>query len=601
MKLDLSLSLKVRVLAALPLVGLCLCLAWLYQLQIESEQALERTLHANQVVNGLVHLRGEMYRVLTMAGGEKSTYHGNEETARSQVSVLERDYTMLSRLTRSDDPKLHEDLEDSRREAVAGFDRLLDIKKSMESNPGDTDGRSLMWREVRTHMYNVLRKDFSKASQEQVNISVLNTSIQFQKREMQRKVLIGFVFFIFVLFLFMLVYLTRGLTLRLAKLSDNAYRLASNRELNPVMRGSDEIAKLDQTFHQMARTIKETSRKERAVVANARDSIFSLTDNFKFSNANPACERLLGVSEKDLIGQALVNFVPPSEAEKVRLFFEALKTQPVDAGNAMELELSRQSGSPVYVLLSAHWSVSEKAYFVVVHDVTDRRLAEQLRQEVVVMVTHDLRTPLATLENILKFLRTGNFGQLDPKGAEYVMVANRNVERMANLVNDLLDIEKVKSGLVTLDKQAFELVDCFTAARELAGGLAEEAGVTIEVVPTDLMIEADQDRVTRVLANLIANAIKFSPQGGTVRVAAKREGNWVYTAVDDQGPGIPPEQLKRIFERFRQVGSETAGKGGSGLGLTICQAIVELHGGKIWVENLAAGGSRFIFSLAAVD
>jgi signal transduction histidine kinase len=115
------------------------------------------------------------------------------------------------------------------------------------------------------------------------------------------------------------------------------------------------------------------------------------------------------------------------------------------------------------------------------------------------------------------------------------------------------------------------------------------------------MIEADQDRVTRVLANLIANAIKFSPQGGTVRVAAKREGNWVYTAVDDQGPGIPPEQLKRIFERFRQVGSETAGKGGSGLGLTICQAIVELHGGKIWVENRAAGGSRFIFSLAAVD
>ena len=114
-------------------------------------------------------------------------------------------------------------------------------------------------------------------------------------------------------------------------------------------------------------------------------------------------------------------------------------------------------------------------------------------------------------------------------------------------------------------------------------------------------MEGDQDRVTRVLANLIANAVKFSPQGGTVTVAAKRDGAWIYTAVDDQGPGIPADQLQHIFERFRQIeGATTKGKGGSGLGLTICQAIVELHGGKIWVENLPKHGSRFIFTLKAV-
>lgn len=123
----------------------------------------------------------------------------------------------------------------------------------------------------------------------------------------------------------------------------------------------------------------------------------------------------------------------------------------------------------------------------------------------------------------------------------------------------------------------------------------------IEVTPTDLMVEGDQDRVTRVLANLIANAVKFSPPGGTVTVGAKHDGAWIYTAVDDQGPGIPPDQLQHIFERFRQVqGAATKGKGGSGLGLTICQAIVELHGGKIWVENLPAQGSRFIFTLKAI-
>ena len=135
----------------------------------------------------------------------------------------------------------------------------------------------------------------------------------------------------------------------------------------------------------------------------------------------------------------------------------------------------------------------------------------------------------------------------------------------------------------------------------MAGAFADEVGVTIKVQPCDLLVDADQDRVTRVLANLIANAVKFSPQGGTITVAAMQDRGWVYTSVDDQGPGIPPDQLQHIFERFRQVESAaTKGKGGSGLGLTICQAIVELHGGKIWVENLPQRGSRFIFTLPAV-
>jgi signal transduction histidine kinase len=228
--------------------------------------------------------------------------------------------------------------------------------------------------------------------------------------------------------------------------------------------------------------------------------------------------------------------------------------------------------------------------------------AEALKQEVVVMVTHDLRTPLATLQNIIEFLRSGNYGKLDAKGYEYLHVANRNVGRMANLVNDLLDVEKVKSGMMTLDLQSLELNDCFEAARELAGAFAEEAGVHIAVDKTDVLVNADQDRVTRVLANLIANAVKFSPRDSEVTVSARQDKQWIYTAVSDQGPGIPADQLAQIFEPFRQVeGAARQGKGGSGLGLTICRSIVELHGGKIWVESVPGKGSRFIFTLPAGD
>jgi signal transduction histidine kinase len=147
-----------------------------------------------------------------------------------------------------------------------------------------------------------------------------------------------------------------------------------------------------------------------------------------------------------------------------------------------------------------------------------------------------------------------------------------------------------------------QLNDCFTAACELASGFAEEMHVKIQSSPTDLLVNADQDRVIRVLANLVSNSVKFSPPGGTVRVAARREGAFIYTAIDDQGPGIPADQLQHIFERFRQAENATKqGKGGSGLGLTICQVIVELHGGKIWAENLPIGGSRFVFTLPALD
>lgn len=156
----------------------------------------------------------------------------------------------------------------------------------------------------------------------------------------------------------------------------------------------------------------EASRKERAVVENARDFICSLDGALKFAAANPASERVLGYEEKDLVGQPLINFVPQHEAERVRKFFDDLKSQPGEDGSAIETQLLRRGDSIIYAMLSAHWSAEQQSSFVVVHDVTDRHQAEQLKQEVVVMVTHDLRTPLATLENILKFLRTGNFGHL---------------------------------------------------------------------------------------------------------------------------------------------------------------------------------------------
>jgi PAS domain S-box-containing protein len=607
MKLRSSLSLKVLILVALPLLVQWGCLLWLYNLQISAERAVEQSLHAKDIAEAITHLRIDMYRVLNLAGGEKIIDATDDNVVRSHVTVLQVDYTNLLALTIHDDPLLRKAVEESQSEMMAAFNALVDIKKTQDLYPNERWRCKPLWVEARKHLAYVLRHDFADVRDKENKLAKLTPNIRAALRRKQLNVMAGLAIATLALSALAAVFLTRGLTMRIAKVSDNAYRLAAGRELNPPLVGTDEIASLDRTFHEMARALREASRKERAVVQNARDFICSLTGSLKLSAVNPACERTLGREEKDLLGQSLLAFVPAEATAQVREFFENLQNQShkagVDAESSFETILLRADKSRVNAEFSAHWSKEEESFFVVAHDITDRRQAEALKQEVVVMVTHDLRTPLATLQNILKFLRSGNFGSLDSKGKDYVLVANRNVERMANLVNDLLDIEKVKSGLIALDQQEVALEDCFKAAVELAGAFAEEAGVRVEVKGnnSDLIVIADQDRLTRVLGNLIANAVKFSPQGGLIKIEANQDGDWIYTSVSDQGPGIPPDQLAHIFERFRQVEDSThKGKGGSGLGLTICQAIVQLHGGKIWAENLPQGGSRFTFTVPAI-
>ncbi|MBU6454137.1 MAG: PAS domain S-box protein [Cyanobacteria bacterium REEB67] len=607
MKLRSSLSLKVLVLVALPLIVQWGCLLWLYNLQISAERAVEQSLHARDIAEAITHLRIDMYRVLNLAGGEKITAPVDEAIVRSHVTALQVDYTNLLALTIHDDAPLRKAVEESQSEMMAGFNALIEIKKTQDLYPNERWRCKPLWVKAHKHLTYVLKHDFADLRDRENGLARRTPGIRAALRRKQLNVMAGLAVVTLALSALAAIFLTRGITMRVAKVADNAYRLAAGRPLTPLLAGADEIASLDRTFHEMARSMRDASRKERAVVQNARDFICSLNSALKLSAVNPACERTLEHDEKDLLGQSLLAFVPAEETGKVRDFFEALKKQALDEGtdteSSFETILLKADKSRVNAEFSAHWSKEEESFFVVAHDITDRRQAEALKQEVVVMVTHDLRTPLATLQNILKFLRSGNFGQLDPKGSEYISVANRNVERMANLVNDLLDIEKVKSGLMTLDKQEVALEDCFKAAVELAGAFAEEAGVQLEVKGqnADLVAIADQDRLTRVLGNLIANAVKFSPQGGRITIEAKQEGDWIYTSVSDQGSGIPPDQLAHIFERFRQVEDSThKGKGGSGLGLTICQAIVQLHGGKIWAENLPQGGSRFIFTVPAI-
>jgi len=189
-------------------------------------------------------------------------------------------------------------------------------------------------------------------------------------------------------------------------------------------------------------------------------------------------------------------------------------------------------------------------------------------------------------------------GALPEKGRHMLDIAVSNTDRLVRLINDILDIERMESGKVTMERKDCDAADLMTRAADVIQKMAEEAGVTLSTTARTARLYADPDRILQALTNLLSNAIKFSQPGGTVWLTAERQGDEMRFQVRDQGRGIPADKLESIFERFQQVdASDSREKGGTGLGLAICRSIVQQHGGRIWVETSLGQGSTFIFTL----
>lgn len=224
--------------------------------------------------------------------------------------------------------------------------------------------------------------------------------------------------------------------------------------------------------------------------------------------------------------------------------------------------------------------------------------AERSKQEMIGMVTHDLKTPLTTVSALLEMLEDGIFGALNDQGIANLKVVSRNVTRMNGLIRDLLDIEKIKSGMLELHREDLDVKDLLEECAESVRAIANDRGIKISVACPTVEIFADNQRLQQVLINLLSNAIKFSPDNSEVALAAAIDGGCVHCTVKDQGRGIPASMHSAIFDRFRQTqASDATVKGGTGLGLAICKALVELHGGQIGVISEPGQGSTFFFNI----
>lgn len=236
------------------------------------------------------------------------------------------------------------------------------------------------------------------------------------------------------------------------------------------------------------------------------------------------------------------------------------------------------------------------------NDITARTDAERRVAEFYSMVSHELRTPLSSIQASLGLISDGSAGEIPASARRLIQIACTNSERLLKLIDDILDLKKIEAGKMALHLAMIEPTTLISDVYESLQGLARDRKVTLEREGgTTKQVCADQDRIRRVLINLIGNAIKFSPDNATVTTQLTDTINGVKFIVKDHGPGIETAEQGKLFQKFQQLdSSDTRSHPGSGLGLAIAKTIVELHGGSIGVESKPGEGSSFWFILPLV-
>ncbi len=282
------------------------------------------------------------------------------------------------------------------------------------------------------------------------------------------------------------------------------------------------------------------------------------------------------------------------------------------SGDAIPLTLN-VSAAPL--IDAGHDTVQAVGVVAVLNDITSSKQIEKLKDEFVSVVSHELRTPLTAikgytqhlirrLEKRLRTSRTAPGGEVQAKerpesyDLRSLQIVQSQSEQLERLVNDLLDLSRVQWGELNLQYTSFHLADVLSERVQFAQVSAEEHTITLDIQISDSRIVADKLRVSQVIGNILDNAIRFSPQGRQVTVALKEEEKEYLVSITDQGIGVSPEYMDHIFERFYRVRNTASRQySGIGLGLFVAKAIIEAHGGRIWVSSNAGLGSTFSFTL----
>jgi PAS domain S-box-containing protein len=377
--------------------------------------------------------------------------------------------------------------------------------------------------------------------------------------------------------------------------------------------------------HQAEEALHLATRQRELILESVGDGIFGIDLEGKLTFINQAAARALGYTPEQLAGADVHDVIHHTHADGTpysKVTSPILQAMRRRETIRMRDEVFwRKDGVSFPVEYSASPLIEDgqlSGMVVAFQDVSERRRLEKMKDEFISTVSHELRTPLTSLRASLGLISSGSLDKRPEKQRQMIDMAIGNCDRLVRLVNDILDFDSVEKGRLPLTREPVEAIDLLRRAADVAHNAATQARITFRVDAPPAQVLADQDRILQVLNELVANAIKFSPAETQIRLSAQPYSvspgsdrlsvpidissaqKVICFVVEDQGRGIAPEKLERIFERFQQGdASDSRALGGTGLGLALCRSIVEQHGGRLWAESTLGKGSRFLFTLPA--
>jgi PAS domain S-box-containing protein len=389
----------------------------------------------------------------------------------------------------------------------------------------------------------------------------------------------------------------RSIRTPIMTLCENARRLSQRLPLLTRMRGNDELAALDRTLHDVDKAVELALERDNALIENAADLICTIDRNLVLREVNPFAARLLGCDSDELIGRSVSQLV--LEADRTK-FESELKIAISGEPRTFEARIESRNRGLLDTLWSTMWSEREMRLFCVVHNISEHKAIERLKQEFIDMVSHDLRSPLQSVMVAIETLRAGGKGELPEEIKADLGDAGGNLKQLIGLINDLLDFEKLQAGQMAMKLAPCSLNGVCEEACQLVMALAREHKVVLKTPEHDVVVLADASKLLRVFLNLLSNALKYSPEGGLISIDYALGDGEVEVSVTDQGQGLPEEYRDIIFLPFQQAPGEHPSKlDGTGLGLATCKLIAQGHGGTIGVRSATGKGTTFWFRIPA--
>jgi NtrC-family two-component system sensor histidine kinase KinB len=376
--------------------------------------------------------------------------------------------------------------------------------------------------------------------------------------------------------------------------------------------GADELSQLAGQFNAMAKRLKHfhdlnighilaEKRKGEAILRSVDDGIVVVDQDCLVADINPMAARIFGQDPAKAQGRHLLEALGREDLLRHARSALASGQAPELSGDEAILTVegserpAHYQFSVIPVRVGAGPALSVVLLF---RDVTRLRELDRLKSEFVMTASHELRTPLTSIGMSVDMLLEKAGPDLAPRDRELLAMAQDDVRRLKALVGELLDLSRIEAGRLELEIVRVDAALLFAMAGAILDPQAEKAGIALSFADAAALppVLADPNKIAWVLVNLVGNALRHTPAGGSIQVTALAAGKFAHICVADTGEGIPREQQTRIFEKFVQLKSDRTA-GGSGLGLAICREMVRAHGGTIWVESEPGRGSTFTFTL----